>query len=344
LHSVVQTSGSEGEPKGVCLTFSNHLSNALASALNLGVRPDDRWLLNMPMDRVGGLAIVMRAAIYGTTVVIHDRFDAEQVWRSIDSDGVTQLSCVATTLRRILEAAPERQCPAHVRTLMVGGGPVPESLMDEARHRGFPILPTYGLTETSSQIATLSPASPESKRYTAGCALPLADIEIRDDSGGNVPSGTAGRIHARGPMVSSGYWVEGGRVEMPLDSDGWLATNDIGSIDEDGYLTVHGRIDNVIISGGIKIHAEEIENALMSHEAVARTVVVAVDDAEWGQSPLALVERKAGVNCDGEMLRNHLADKLPKHALPRRFGFVDVIPTLPSGKADRQALRARHRT
>jgi acyl-CoA synthetase (AMP-forming)/AMP-acid ligase II len=172
----------------------------------------------------------------------------------------------------------------------------------------------------------------------------LADVEVRDESGSNVPSGTTGRIHVRGPMVSSGYWVEGGRVDMSLDSDGWFATNDIGSIDEDGYLTVHGRIDNVIISGGIKIHAEEIENALMSHGAVACAVVIAVDDAEWGQSPMAFVERVAGGSCDADVLRNHLVDKLQKRTQPRRFEFVDVIPTLPSGKADRQALRARHRT
>ncbi len=344
LHSIVQTSGSEGEPKGVCLTFTNHLSNALASALNLGVRPNDRWLLNLPMDRIGGLAIVMRAAVYGTTVVIHDRFDADQVWRSIDDDDVTQLSCVATTLRRILDAAPERQCPTHVRILMVGGGPVSESLMDEARRRGFPILPTYGLTETSSQIATLSPVSPESKRYTAGVALPLADVEIRDEPGSPVPPGATGRINVRGPMVANGYWAEGLRIEHALDSQGWFATSDSGSIDEDGYLTVHGRIDNVIISGGIKIHAEEIENALMSHEAVAHAVVIPLDDAEWGQSPMAIVEREAGGVCDEDTLRNHLSDKLPQLSQPRRFEFVDVIPTLPSGKADRQALRSRHRT
>lgn len=344
LHSIVQTSGSEGEPKGACLSFRNHLSSALASALNLGVRPDDRWLLNMPMDRIGGLAIVMRAAIYGTTVVIHDRFDADQVWRSIDNDGVSQLSCVASTLRRILDAAPERQCPDHVRTLMVGGGPVPESLMDEARGRGFPVLPTYGLTETSSQIATLSPASPDSKRYTAGVALPLVDIEIRDESGSNVPSGTIGRIHVRGPMVSSGYWIKVGRIEMSLDSDGWLATNDIGSIDDDGFLTVHGRVDNVIISGGIKTHAEEIENVLTSRHDVAHAVVIAIEDSEWGQSPMAIVELETGCDRDEAELRKYLAEHLPKHKMPRRFEFVDAIPMLPSGKADRQLLRSRYRT
>lgn len=344
LHSIVQTSGSEGEPKGVCLTFKNHLSSALGSALNLGVNPHDRWLLNLPMDRIGGLAIAIRAAMYGIAVVLHDRFDAEGAWKSIDEDAVTQLSCVATTLRRLLDACPERRCPDHVRTVMVGGGPVSESLMNEARRRGFPILPTYGLTETSSQIATLSPAAPDSKRYTAGVALPLADIDIRDDNGSTVTSGTAGRIHVRGPMVSSGYWVAVGRVEMSLDSDGWFATNDVGSIDEDGYLTVHGRRDNVITSGGEKMQAEEIENALMTHEAIARAIVVAAHDPDWQQRPVAIVELKEGRSGYAEQFRQYLVSLLPKHKIPDRFEVVDSLPILPSGKPDRLALKDRYGT
>lgn len=344
LHSIVQTSGSEGEPKGVCLSFNNHLASALASALNLGVRPDDRWLLNMPMDRIGGLAIVMRAAIYGTTIIIHEQFDAGRVWQSIDAEEVTQLSCVATTLRRILAAAPNGQCPDHVRSVMVGGGPVPELLIDEARDRGFPILPTYGLTETSSQIATLSPTAPESKRYTAGIALPLADVEIRDETGNPVAAGAEGRIHVRGPMVSDGNWDEAKGLVPSLDPQDWFATNDIGSVDEDGYLTVHGRGDNVIISGGIKMHAEEIENALTSHPDVARAVVIAVGDSEWGQSPLALVELVSGCSGDEVKLRDFLAERLPKHKMPCRLEFLSVIPLLPSGKADREMLRSRYST
>lgn len=344
LHSIVQTSGSEGQPKGVCLSFRNHLSNALGSALNLGVRPDDRWLLNLPLDRIGGIATMIRAAIYGITVVVHDHFNASEVWRSLDEDRVTQLSFVATTLRRVLDAAPGRRCPTHVRSVMVGGGPVPTYLIDEARGRGFPILPTYGLTETSSQIATLSPVASESKQHSAGFPLALAELEIRDDSGATVAAGTEGRIHVRGPMVSEGYWGKDGRVVNILDHDGWFATNDIGSFDHEGYLLVHGRADNVIISGGEKIHAEEIENALTQHPSVARAVVVGIDDDEWGQSPVGFVELAPDRHADRNQLLDYLAERLPRYKLPRRIEILEKIPTLPSGKPDRQSIIVRQRT
>lgn len=338
LHSIVETSGSEGEPKGVCLTFRNHLSSALGSALNLGIRTNDRWLLNLPLDRIGGLAIVLRAAIYGTTVVIHTRFDAEAVWNAIDTVGVTQLSLVATTLRRMLDCRPLRDCPPQVRTVMVGGGPVPATLIDEARARGFPILPTYGLTETSSQIATLSPAAPESKRHSAGHPLPLAEIEIRDETGKALPPRAEGRICVRGPMVSHAYWAGSDRSETILDTHGWFCTRDIGSFDEDGYLMVHGRMDNVIISGGMKLHAEEIESVLTQHPAVRDALVVGVEDREWGQTPVAYTTLNPDCGTEAPELLAFVRNRLPHHKCPRRIEIVDALPVLPSGKPDRRAV------
>lgn len=344
LFSIVQTSGSEGEPKGVCLVYRHHLANAFASALNLGVQPDDRWLLNLPLDRIGGLAIVMRAAIYGITVVVHDRFDAAATWRSIREDRITQLSLVATTLRRLLDAAPDERCPALVRTVMVGGGPVPTALIDEARERRFPILPTYGLTETSSQVATLSPSAPSSKRHTAGTPLALAEIEIRDDSERIIPTASEGRIHVRGPMVSESYWNVDGTQTASLDAQGWLHTNDIGVLDADGYLTVLGRVDNVIISGGEKIHAEEVESALAQLDAIDQSLVIGVDDTDWGQSLLACIVMKPGRQMNESDLRMFLLEHLPKHKVPRLIRFADQLPTLPSGKPDRQTMRDFYRT
>lgn len=344
LFTIVQTSGSEGEPKGVCLAYRHHLASAFASALNLGVQSEDRWLLNLPLDRIGGLAIVMRAAIYGTTVVVHDRFDPAATWQSMREDRITQLSLVATTLRRLLDAAPDERCPAQVRTIMVGGGPVPTALIDEARERGFPILPTYGLTETSSQIATLAPTAPESKRHTAGTPLALAEIEIHDDGHCAVPAGSEGRIYVRGPMVSESYWNMDGTQTASLDAEEWFHTNDVGSLDAEGCLTVRGRIDNVIISGGEKIHTEEIESTLALCDAIDQSLVIGVDDPDWGQSLLACVVMKPGHQMDQAGLRAFLSDHLPTYKIPRRIEFTDQIPTLPSGKPDRQALRKLYRT
>lgn len=342
--AIVFTSGSEGEPKGIGLTFRNHLAGALASALNLGVQPDDRWLLNLPAFHIGGLAIILRAAIYGTTVVVHDRFDPAATWRAIREDRVTQLSLVATTLRRLLDAEPEARCPEWVRSVLVGGGPAPSALLEATRERGFPILPTYGMTETASQIATLAPWAPPAKRHTAGTPLPLAEIAIRDEHGQAVAPGCEGQIHLRGPMVASMYFDRAGAAQPLAGADGWMPTRDVGSLDQDGYLTVHGRIDQVIISGGEKIHAEEIENALAEMATVTRAAVVGVPDAEWGEVPAAMIERAPGSADSVEDVRAFLTARLPRFKLPRMIEFVDDLPTLPSGKPDRRALRERYRT
>jgi O-succinylbenzoic acid--CoA ligase len=341
LHSIVSTSGSGGEPKGVCLTLRNHLANALGSALNLGVHADDRWLLNLPLYHIGGMAVMFRAAMYGTTVVVHDRFDAESTWRAIDENRVTQMSLVATTLRRLLDARPTRKCPNHLRSVLVGGGPVPESLIDEARGEGFPVLPTYGMTETSSQFATLSPADSHSKRHTAGRPLAFGEIMICDERDAVTPEGVEGRIYVRGPMVGMGYWNPNGTVEPLLRTDGWFPTTDIGSVDAQGYLTVHGRLDNVIISGGEKIHAEELENALAHIDGVAHAVVVGADDAEWGQRPMAYVELRPGNSLSESAIMTLLGDRVARHKLPIRIEFLPGMPLLPSGKPDRRAVQSR---
>ncbi len=340
LHSIILTSGSEGEPKGVCLSFRNHLSSALGSALNLGVHPGDRWLIDLPLDRIGGFAIAMRMAIYGTTAVVHPRFDAQEVWDSVERRHVTQLSCVTTTLKRLLDVRPTTRCPAHVRSVLVGGGPVAKELIDEAHGMGWPVLPTYGLTETSSQIATLSPHAAESKRHTAGHALPLAEIEIRSDAGTLAPVDHPGTIHIRGPMVGMGYWREDTSIDPLIAGGGWFQTRDIGSIDDDGYLFVHGRCDNAIISGGLKIHPEEIEAVLSQHTDVKNVAVIRADDSEWGEIAVAVVEVRPDARIISSDLSDFLAQKLPRHKLPKRIVQVHNLPLLPTGKPDRVSLTA----
>lgn len=340
LHTIVSTSGTGGEAKGVCLSFQNHLASALGSALNLGVDPNDRWLLNLPLHHIGGLSIILRAAVYGTAVVIHDRFDARAAWKAIDEDRVTQLSLVVTTLRRLLDALPDRYSPPHLRSVMVGGGPVPTSIIDEARDRSFPILPTYGMTETASQIATLSPYASDAKRHTAGHPLPLAEVVIIAEDGTPAAAGAEGRILVRGPMIAQGYWVGDESVEPLIGRDGWFATTDIGSFDDDGCLLVHGRIDNVIISGGEKIHAEEIESALCQHDTVTRAVVLGVPDDQWGERPTAFVELRPNCAYDPEELMEYLKLHLQPHKLPARIEVLSELPTLPTGKPDRAAIAA----
>ncbi|MBT5773781.1 MAG: AMP-binding protein, partial [Dehalococcoidia bacterium] len=225
VHSLIYTSGTTGSPKGALLTHGNFYWSAVASGENLGVEAADRWLACMPLFHVGGLSILLRSAIYGTTAVIHDGFDEVRVNQAIRDEGITLLSVVAVMLRRMLDA-DDQVYPPSMRAVLVGGGPVPAELLERARDRGLPVLQTYGLTEATSQVATLSAADALRKPGSAGLPLPATTIRI-DSEGRAAEPGEIGEILVAGPTVTPGYL---GRPEATAEAlrDGWLHTGDLG--------------------------------------------------------------------------------------------------------------------
>ncbi|HUU44239.1 MAG TPA: o-succinylbenzoate--CoA ligase [Acidobacteriota bacterium] len=337
LHSIVLTSGTTREPRGVRLTYANHLFNALGSALNLGIRTDDRWLVNLPLCHIGGLAIILRCALYGTTAVIQHGADPEETIRAITEHRVTQLSLVATTLRRLLQSYGKDQFPSWVRTVLVGGGPVGSELLREARARGLPVLPTYGMTETASQAVTLSPDVTADSLSVAGKPLPFCELEIRGDDGRALGPGQEGTIWIHGLIVAEGYWKSPDEIDR-IGPDGWLETRDLGTLDADGYLTVRGRRDNVIITGGKKVSPEEVEDILTRLPQVRRAAVVGVADPEWGQAVVAIIETDSP-EPSAEGIRRRLSSYLERHQIPRRFLVVAQLPTTEAGKIDRRRVR-----
>ena len=226
IHCRLLTSGTTGSPRAVDLTYGNFLWSAVGSAFNLGVDPADRWLCCLPLHHVAGLSILMRSVIYGTGTVIHDGFDPAAVGRSLAEDGVSLVSLVTTQLVRLLEAEVDLSGP---RALVVGGGPVPVDVIDEAAGRGATVVQTYGMTETCSQVTTLAPAEARTKAGSAGRPLLTTHLRIQD-----------GEILVQGPTVAPGA----------ADEDGWLHTGDLGTIDEEGFLYVEGRLGDMIVSGG----------------------------------------------------------------------------------------------
>jgi O-succinylbenzoic acid--CoA ligase len=314
--TIVFTSGSSTEPKAVLHSLGNHYFNATGSNDNLPVEPGDRWLLALPIYHVGGLAIVFRCLLSGATVVLEDRsLDlAEQIRR----DNITHLSLVPTQFRRLMASPEFRQSGSQVKHILVGGGPIPSGLLEQARETGLPIYPTYGLTEMASQVATGSPSAPNS----AG-VLKHRQLKVADD----------GEILVRGKTLFLGY-VDGEQVQRPLDTDGWFHTGDIGRLDEHGCLTVIGRKDNMFISGGENIHPEQIENALKAIDGIEEALVVPVDDAEFGQRPVAflkyesfvsLSECESGVDEEDKFKFDHLSltaeleKTLPRFMIPIAF-------------------------
>jgi len=336
-HSVVYTSGTTGRPKGALLTYGNHLWSATASALNLGLRADDRWLACLPLFHVGGLSILLRSVIYGTTAVIHAGFDPARVNAAIDHERITIISVVATMLQRMLDERSDRPYPDSLRCVLLGGGPAPEALLHRCAEIGVPVVQTYGLTETASQIATLSPEDALRKLGSAGKPLFGAELRIVDESGAACPPGAAGEIVVRGPSVTPGYLNHPDETEATI-RDGWLHTGDLGHLDEEGYLYVLDRRNDLIVSGGENVYPAEIEAALQAHPDVIEAGVYGVEDERWGRAPVAIVVLRNGASTDAEALLVFCRDRLAAYKTPKRIEFADALPRNAAGKLLRNQL------
>jgi O-succinylbenzoic acid--CoA ligase len=309
---VIHTSGTTSAPKPVELTYDNLLWSALGSAVALGLDPEERWLCALPLSHVGGLSILVRSAIYATTAVVHERFDAERVLCSLRDADITLVSLVATTLGRLLDAGLRE--PPRLRCALTGGGQVPTALVRRARDAGVPVRETYGLTECCSQAATASEGG------DGGVPLFCTKVEIAGD----------GEILLAGPTVAPGA----------LAGDGRLHTGDIGRLDERGFLHVTGRKADTIVSGGENVSPSEVEAALEAHPEVIEAAVLGRPHPEWGESIEAIVVVAPDSRVGGAELRDRCAAALAPFKVPKRFTLVsEPLPRTGSGKLLRREIR-----
>lgn len=316
---VVFTSGTTGAPKGVCLPRRALIAAAEAHARALPWLAHDRWLLGMPLAHVGGLSVLFRSVAARRAIVLGpDRFEPEALLELAAEREVTLLSLVPTMLARLLPRRP----PPSLRAVLLGGAACPRELLERGRALGWPLLPTYGLSECCAQVCTqrLDDPRPEG----VGPPLPGVEVRIVDEA-----------IEVRGATRMSGLLGE-----PPLAADAWLRTGDAGRLDEDGHLHVLGRLDDRIVTGGENVDPSAVEEALSSHPRVAAACVVGIADATWGQRVAALVVPSGGEPPSLEQLRAHLAGRLASFAHPRALRVVDALPLTPAGKLDRRAARA----
>ncbi|MEX0864602.1 MAG: AMP-binding protein [Acidimicrobiia bacterium] len=307
---VVFTSGSTGEPRGVRLTMANLEAASTGSERHLAHGPDDTWLLALPLHHVAGLSILVRSAHAGGAVRLLDGFDPAALVEAMKV-GVSMVSVVATMLTRVLDHDPG---PYHrLKAVLIGGGPMPDGLLERAIAAGIPALPSYGMTETFGQVATLRPGSPPERKVH-----PIPGVELRIEPDG--------RIAVAGGQVSPGYLGE------PDRDDRWLVTNDLGVIDEEGALRVLGRADTVVVSGGENVDPGLVEIELAQHPDAGEILVFGVPDPEWG---LALACLHTG-DASSEDLSAWLRARLPGHMVPKRWARVGEIPKTVLGKPDRQ--------
>jgi o-succinylbenzoate---CoA ligase len=310
VHSVLFTSGTEGEPKPVELTVANLDASAAGSAATFGVEPGDRWLSPLPLFHVAGLSILTRCARNATTAVLRDRFDPVAVAAELTAGEISLVSLVPTQLRRLrdagLTAAPG------LRALLLGGGPIPPDLVEWARAAGLPVRCTYGMTETASQVAVTDLWD------SAATPLPGVELDVAAD----------GEILVRGPMAAPGA----------LSEDGWLHTGDLGRIDDHGRLHVAGRIKELIVSGGEKVAPAAVEAVLAAHPAVADAAVAGLPDPDWGEAVTAFLVERSPVS-DYDLLA-FCRERLAGYQVPKRVVRVTALPRNAAGKLLRHQLPA----
>jgi O-succinylbenzoic acid--CoA ligase len=317
---IVSTSGTAGRPRGVLLTGGNIEAAAAASRIHLGTRDADVWLLTMPLHHVAGLAILWRSAHDGSRIVLHEQFEPGSVAEAL-REGVTWVSLVPTTLRRLLDT--ERGPWPGVRGALVGGAHTGDELIAAANREGLAAVATYGMTETGGQVCTVRPGSWEKAAGTVGHPLPGVTVSVA------APPGEPGSLSVAGPTVSPGY------VDEPARS-GAFTTGDIGYFDGAGRLVVLGRSDDVVITGGENVHPALVEAALASLAGVVDAVAFGLPDEEWGERLVAVA---SGEGITPGELQAALTALLPGYAVPKEVQVVAGLPHLSNGKVDRAAVR-----
>ena len=320
--AIIFTSGTTGEPRGAVLTRSGLLASAEASAANLGWKSDDAWLLCMPIARVGGLSIVTRCLAARRCAVLVSGFDAGLFPNWIATWRITLVSLVPTMLTRVFDAHPAWRAPPHLRCVVLGGATASPRLLRHAQDRRMPIILTYGLTETTSQVV----ATPYAARFApadCGAGIALRGIGVRVDDG---------RIEVRGPTLMAGYWNE-----KPLVAGAWVDTGDLGEIDAGGYLHVHSRREDLIVTGGENAYPAEVERTLEAFPGIAAAGVFGVPDEVWGHTVAAALIAEASPPPDAALFE-YVSTQLAPHKRPRHVCYLPHLPHGPSGKLDRRAL------
>jgi O-succinylbenzoic acid--CoA ligase len=295
----------------------------------------------MPLYHIGGLAIVLRSALYGTSVVLHSDFDARAVLHSLQHDRISTVSLVPTMLARLLDASGDAQFPTSLRFVLLGGGPIPMDLVLRARRARVPIAASYGLTEAASQVATLAPAEDEAHLGSVGQALPGVELRIVDENGRDQPAEVAGEIRVRAAQVMSGYLNLPEQTARTLEA-GWLHTGDIGTLSTEGYLTLLDRRSDLIVSGGENVYPAEVEAVLLCHPDVAAAAVVGRSDPSWGQVVHAFVVPRAARAASAEELIAHCRSRLAGFKLPRVIELVTSLPQAKPGRLRRETWKAKN--
>ena len=336
------TSGTTGLPKGVQLTEANYAALfESASAQWAKYEPGDAVLVAMPLFHVAGANVGVLAIQQGARAVVMREADIGKLIAYVQQHRVTQLFLVPALINLLLQhpAAADADFSC-VEKVYYGASPISEEVLRRAQS----LLPAaftqlYGLTETIGVATNLSPLAHAEGRLRA-CGVASALAEVRVWAGDHEAAvGEVGEIQIRGPIIMKGYWNRPEATAEAIDAEGWFRSGDAGFFDEDGYLFVHDRVKDMIVSGGENVYPAEVENALFSHPAVADAAVIGVPDERWGEAVKAVVVLKAGAEAGPAEIIAHCRQLIAGYKLPKTVDFIEVLPRNPSGKVLRRELR-----
>ena len=315
---IINTSATTGKFKSVPVRWLQIEAHVKASANVLGVEEHDNWLVVLPMFHVSGLSIILRTLYNGTRAIIREKFSEQVVLEALETEDVTMVSLVPTVLQRIVERI---QAPT-LRAILLGGEFIPMPLLQECVQRNLPVYKTYGMSETFAQSTTFSIQEHPNKLASVGYPLQGVTIEIRNPDEEGV-----GEVWLLSPMLMKGYLNK-----EPIK--GAFNTDDIGYVDEDGFLYLLNRRKDIIISGGENIYPKEIEDVLYGMNGILECAVIPVSDPKWGQVPVLCVV----TNRSEEDISQYLLSRLAKYKVPKRMIYFDALPKNSMGKILRQDL------
>lgn len=351
------TSGTTGRPKGVPLRHDAFVTYALEDVEPANPDLEERTIMTVPLYHVAGIQAMLMAVYGGRTLITMRQFELKPWLEMVQQERVTRAMLVPTMLKWIVDDPElDRYDLSSLAVVTYGAAPMPFQVIRKA----IELLPKvsfingYGQTESAATLTVLGPddhrltGSEDERRkkldrlqHSIGRPLPDVQVRIVGEMGEILEHGEPGEIQAKGPRIMKGYWDDAQKTAQTLTEDGWLRTGDMGYVDDEGYVYLSGRTDDLIIRGGENISPGEIEGVLNSHPKVRESCVIGVPDAEWGQQPFAYCVLEAGMDATPEEIVEHCHGRLAGFKRPRGIAFLDELPRTATGKVLRRELRAR---
>jgi len=355
---LMYTAGTTGRPKGVPLRHSGFVSYVLENVEPASPEIEERNLLTVPLYHVAGIQAMLAGVYGGRTLVMMRQFEVKEWLETVERGRVTRAMLVPTMLKWVIDAPDFKNYDLKsLQVITYGAAPMPFEVIKKAIEEmpWVRFINAFGQTETASTITTLGPEDhvmegteeeieKKLKRLTSSIGRPLPDVEIKivDEEGNALPSHEVGEILAKGPRVMTEYWEDEEKTSQVITKDGWLRTGDKGWMDEDGYIYLAGRGDDMIIRGGENISPEEVENVLYSHPKIEEAAVIGVPDPDWGQEPRAVIVLKKGIKATEEEIIEYCKERLAGFKRPRSVIFVESLPRNPMGKVMKKELREKY--